>query len=120
VMSSVPEHWIPFVPVHVPGDNRQIQLQRAAMPRIVPGLPVEPVEPRTALLRVGRDLGTPEGYLVHEEEIGRAGTVLSQCFQRTRAFGGRAVVWVGVQRGVGRGEGSSGLAFDRLVDVPAP
>lgn len=120
VMSSVPEHWIPFVPVHVPGDNRQIQLQRAAMPRIVPGLPVEPVEPRTALLRVGRDLETPEGYLVHEEEIGRAGTVLSQCFQRTRAFGGRAVVWVGVQRGVGRGEGSSGLAFDRLVDVPAP
>lgn len=120
VMSSVPEHWIPFVPVHVPGDNRRIQLQRAAMPRIVPGLPVEPVEPRTALLRVGRDLGTPESYLVHDEETGRAGTVLSQCFQRTRAFGGRAVVWVGVQRGVGRGEGSSGLAFDRLVDVPAP
>ncbi|MDV3220320.1 hypothetical protein, partial [Intrasporangium sp.] len=42
-MSSVPEHWIPFVPVHVDGSNRQIQLQRAALPRIVPGLPTVPV-----------------------------------------------------------------------------
>jgi hypothetical protein len=45
-------------------------------------------------------------------------TVVAQAFQRTRALGGRAVVWVGVTRGIGRGEGSSGLAFDRLVDVP--
>jgi hypothetical protein len=43
---------------------------------------------------------------------------VAQAFQRTRALGGRAVVWVGVTRGIGRGEGSSGLAFDRLVDVP--
>ena len=30
VMNTVPEHWIPFVPVHVAGYNREIQLQRAA------------------------------------------------------------------------------------------
>jgi hypothetical protein len=118
VMSSVPEHWIPFVPVHVPGDNRQIQLQRAAMPRIVPGIPVGRVEPRSALLRVGRDETPAEAYHVHEEEVGRAGTILRQSFQRTRAVGGRPVVWVGAGRTVGRGEGSSGLAFDRLVLVP--
>lgn len=118
VMSSVPENWIPFVPTHVPGSNRQVQLQRAAMPRIVPGLPVTRVEPRTALMRVGRDELVPEGYHLHEEEVGRAGTVVTQSFQRTRALGGRAVVWVGAGRTVGRGEGSSGLAFDRLVDVP--
>lgn len=118
VTSSVPENWIPFVPVRVPGDFRQIQLQRGSMPRIIPGLPIGRVEPRTALLRTGRDEPTPEGYLLHEEEVGRAGTVVAQAFQRTRALGGRAVVWVGATRGIGHGEGSSGLAFDRLVDVP--
>ena len=29
VMNAVPEHWIPFIPVHVAGDNREMQLQRA-------------------------------------------------------------------------------------------
>jgi hypothetical protein len=120
-MTAVPEHWIPFVPVHVEGSNRQIQLQRAAMPRIVPGLVTVPIEPRTALLREGRDVapGDPlRPYFLHEEEVGRAGTVVAQSFQRTRAVGGRAVVWVGASRTVGRGEGSSGLAFDRLVPLP--
>jgi len=120
-MTSVPEQWIPFVPVHVEGSNRQIQLQRAAMPRLVPGIVTEPVEPRTALLREGRD-GAPGDpvlpYFLHEEEVGRSGTVVSQSFQRTRAVGGRAVVWVGATRTVGRGEGSSGLGFDRLVPLP--
>ena len=120
VMGSVAENWIPFIPVHVAGDDRQIQLQRAALPRIVPGdtAPPVPAEPRTALLREGRDLAPPRPYLLHEEEVLRAGTIVRQAFRRTRARGGRAVVWVGVGRGVGRGEGSSGLAFDQLISIP--
>jgi len=31
---------------------------------------------------------------------------------------GRVALWLGTQRGTGRGEGSSGLAFDFLVDTP--
>ncbi|MFQ5448629.1 MAG: hypothetical protein ACE5FF_17005, partial [Saprospiraceae bacterium] len=30
--TEVPYNWIPFVPVHKPGSNRQIRLQRAKMP----------------------------------------------------------------------------------------
>ena len=26
VMNTVPENWIPFIPVHVPNNNRKIQL----------------------------------------------------------------------------------------------
>ena len=37
MVNSVLENWIPFIPVHKEGDNRQIQLQRAAMPRILDG-----------------------------------------------------------------------------------
>lgn len=33
VMNTVPEHWIPFVPVHLPGSSRETRLQRAALPR---------------------------------------------------------------------------------------
>ena len=120
VMTTVPEQWIPFLPVHVPGDIREIQLQRAALPRIVEGgpQPPDPVQPRTALLREGLDAPQPSSYFVHEEEVPRAGTRIAQSYQRTRWRDGRAVVWLGVDRQTGRGEGSSGLAFDQLVDVP--
>jgi hypothetical protein len=125
VMSDVPEHWIPMIPVHVDGDNREVQLQRAAMLRIlegdsVGGQPVDPspVRPRTSLLRVGLDgPGPATRYLVHEEEVPRAGIRVTQAFQRTRWRDGRAWVWLGIGKQTGRGEGSSGLAFDRIVDA---
>jgi hypothetical protein len=121
VMTSVPEHWIPFVPVHVPGSSREIQLQRASLPRTLEGAgapsPPDAVRPRTALLRQGLDQPVSAAYVLHEEEVSRAGTEVAQSFQRTRWLGGAAVTWLGVRRQTGRGEGSSGLAFDQIVDV---
>jgi hypothetical protein len=118
VMTSVPENWIPMIPSHVPGDNREIQLQRAAMLRVIDGdpAPAKPVRPRTSLLREGLDEAAP--YFVHEEEIPRAGVHVTKGFQRTRWRDGRAYVWLGVRKQTGRGEGSSGLAFDQIVDPP--
>jgi hypothetical protein len=120
VMSTVPENWIPFIPVHVDGSNREIQLQRAAMPRILEGDPNPPVKikPRTVLLREGLDRTPAQPYFVFEEEVGRAGTRLMQAFERTRWTDGRVYTWLRVRRQTGRGEGSSGLAFDEIVDVP--
>jgi hypothetical protein len=117
VMSTVPENWIPFVPVHVEGSNREVQLQRAALPRVLPGdsHPAK-VEPRTVLLREGLESTPAEPYFIHEEEISRAGTRVLQAYQRTRWTDGRVVLWLGVSRQTGRGEGSSGLRFDGLVD----
>jgi hypothetical protein len=120
VMTTVPENWIPFIPVHVDGDNREIQLQRAALPRILEGDPNPPVkvQPRTMLMRQGLDGVPPQPYLVHEEEVSRAGTRVTQAYQRTRAADGRVYTWLRVRRQTGRGEGSSGLAFDQIVPVP--
>ena len=117
VMSSVPENWLPFLPVHIEGDTRSIQLQRAAMLRVLTGDPARPekVRPRTSLLRQG--LAAKQPYFLHEEEVPRAGVVVTQRYQRTRWRGGRAWVWLGVCKQTGRGEASSGLAFDRLVHV---
>jgi hypothetical protein len=119
LMNSVPEHWIPFIPVHVPNNNREIQLQRASMPRAIEGSPAAPdkVKPRTSLLREGLELSPPRPYFVHEEEVPRAGIRIRQASQRARWTDGRVVLWLGAAKKVGRGEGSSGLQFDRLVEV---
>lgn len=119
VMNTVPENWIPFIPVHVAGDNRETQLQRAAMPRIIEGDPNKPerVRPRTILLREGLDRAVATSYYLHEEEVPRAGVRVTHSFQRTRWRNGSVFVWLGVRKHTGRGEGSSGLAFDRVVDL---
>jgi hypothetical protein len=118
VMSTVPENWIPFIGVRAQGTTRGILLQRAALARIIEGDPVRPyaiVRPRTTLLRVGLE-GTALGpYLVPEEEVPRAGIRVTACYQRTRWTDGRAFVWLGARKETGRGEGWSGLAFDRAV-----
>lgn len=116
IMTTVPENWIPFVPEHVPGSNRQIQLRRAAMPRFLKDEDpptFERVRPRTVLLREGLDQGKP--YYIHEEEVTRAGIHVSQSFQRTRWNNGKVFTWLGVKKRTGRGEGHSGLAFDRII-----
>jgi hypothetical protein len=117
-MNSVPENWIPFIPVHVPNNNREVQLQRAAMPRILIGdpNPAQKVQPLTSLLRPGLDVTPPRTYFVHEEEVPRAGVRLTQYYSRSRWTQGQVYTWLRVQKQTGRGEASSGLAFDQLVD----
>jgi len=117
LMSAVPEHWIPFIPVHVGGEQRAIQLQRASVPRVIPRDPVTPpapVKPRTSLLRVGLDVGEP--YFLREEEVPRSGTRVTQIFRRARWYDGGVHVWLAAHKQTGRGEGSSGLGYDRIVD----
>jgi hypothetical protein len=120
-MTQVPEEWIPFVAVHVPGSDRSIQLQRAGLPRFIegeaPGTSAV-VRPRTALLREGLDGGASLPYFLFEEEVPRSGARVTQSWQRTRWRDGRVVLWLGARKGIGRPTGASGLAFDQAVDVP--
>ena len=126
LMTDVPENWIPFAPVQIKKDDsldlREIQLQRSSMLRIYPGMkpPYEKIKPRTILLREGLD--PQEGadkmpYFIAEEEVPRAGVRVFQSYQRTRWMDGRVFTWLGIRKQTGRGEGSSGLAFDQIVPV---
>lgn len=121
LVNTVPEHWIPFVPAHVAGQSREIQLQRASLPRVLENeeTPPKKVEPRGWLLRQGLDETPARPYFIHEEEVTRAGVKLERCFQRTRWYDGRVVTWAGIRKQQGRGEGRSGLAFDQLRPTPA-
>jgi hypothetical protein len=119
VMNSVPENWIPFIPVKIEKNKRSIRLQRAAMPRILNRDTENPakVEPRTVLLREGLDIQPKSTYFINEEEVTRAGTDVYHSYQRTRWYNGKVITWLGARKQTGRGEGSSQLAFDQSVNV---
>jgi hypothetical protein len=117
--NSVPENWIPFLPVHKPHEDRAIRLQRASMPRFLVDQ-VRPVRPQTSILRPGLapDDRQLEPFFLHEEEVPRAGVEVISTFQRARWRDGKIVVWYGRRKRTGRGEGHSGLRFDFLEHVP--
>jgi hypothetical protein len=117
--TSIPESWIPFLPVHKPASTREIRLQRAAMPRFLPSGP-QPVRPRTSILRPGivGDVQVAP-YFLNEEEVPRAGVNVHGTFRRARWIDGEAVIWHGRTVVSGRGEADSGLRFD-TVDVRDP
>jgi hypothetical protein len=119
ITNTVPEHWVPFIPVHRDGEMREIQLQRASLPRILENDPDVPkkIEPQTSLVREGLDDTPPRQYFVHEEEISRAGVTVRVSFQRTRWYDGRVFTWLGTRKQTGRGGGSTGLAFDQVLPV---
>jgi hypothetical protein len=104
--TSAPPNWRPFIPVHIPGSLRSVRLQRAR-------LPLEPIQP------LGKIIAEPGPYFINEEEVPRAGRIVVRSFQRTRWINGRVVLWLGRRTLTGRGEGSSGLEFDRLEEIPS-
>lgn len=116
--TSVPENWIPFIATHKPGSQRLIRLQRASMPRLTDALPDSRVEPRGSILRTGLD-GRPDRqpYFLHEEEVPRAGAIVTRGFQRARWFDGKTFVWIGRRKETGRGQGASGLVFDQIQPI---
>jgi len=116
--TTVPENWIPFIATRKPGSQRLIRLQRASMPRLTDAIPDSRVEPRGAVLRAGLDgVAVRQPYFLHEEEVPRAGAIVTRGFQRARWFDGKVFTWVGRRKQTGRGEGASGLEFDRVAPV---
>jgi len=109
--TSVPENWIPFIPVQRSAVAQDIAFQRAAMPRLDGGGAA--VQPKGVLLN---EPTLP--WFVNEEEIPFAGTIVTRSYQRTRWYDGRTYLWIGRRRETGRGVGSSGLRFDQIEPLP--
>lgn len=112
--TTVPENWIPFLPVQVSASSGDIRLQRGRMARTIAGAPTPTVAPRGVILGEGLDRTPPEPYFIEEEEVPSAGTKVVRAFQRTRWYDGRVYVWLGRSKIFGRGEGDSGLRFDQI------
>jgi hypothetical protein len=105
--TPVPAHWVPLLPVRISDDSAEVRLARGAVLDLT-GVP-RVVEAEARVLDPG------EGrLLIHEEEVPREGVVVRRTYQAARWYDGRLFVWAGNKASVGRGEASSGLAFDDL------
>ncbi|WP_371599927.1 hypothetical protein [Streptomyces sp. NBC_00564] len=114
LMTDVPEHWHPFVPVRAAGVAATpgvIQLERRPLVRIAADGTATAVEPR------GRVLTAADPLRLEEEEVPRDGTHVVRTFQLTRWSDGRYHLWSGRHRSTGAGEGSSGLRFDSVQTI---
>ncbi|HEX6667588.1 MAG TPA: hypothetical protein VF081_13450 [Solirubrobacterales bacterium] len=100
VQTVVPDYWLPLVPHAIaPGSIRfdLVPLEQQGPPGAEP-------------MPLGRLL-TPQTTL-HEEEVPREGAIVVRRPVLARWFDGSAHVWTRREKNPGRGESSSGLAFD--------
>jgi hypothetical protein len=101
--TEVPDYWIPLMPAKT---ENGLRLRRGAV------LKTDGTK-RIAAAR-GRVLETGQALSIFEEEIPREGIRVTRSYQFTRWIDGSSHLWIGRRKGVGRGEGSSGLEFDSL------
>ena len=116
VMSTVPENWIPFIPVHVDGPTarsscsaRRCRGSSTAIRDRREGAPAH----RRCCAGPRPLAGAP--YFVHEEEVPRTGVRVTQRWQRTRWRDGSVHVWLRRAQGPGPWRG-----VERAGVRPAP
>lgn len=99
--SSVPDAWIPFLPVTEPNGGTHLRMRRGIIPTSSGG-------------PLGRLLAAP-GLTIFLDELPREGVRLQRRYRLARGPDGSTFVWIGRCRSTGRGEGRSGLLFDYLA-----
>ncbi|MEV0034069.1 hypothetical protein [Nocardia sp. NPDC050793] len=97
VQTIVPDYWLPLVP-------------HALSPASIRFALVELVQPGAISKPLGRLLNSETW--VHEEEVPREGALVIRRPVLARWFDGSWHTWVRREKNPGRGESSSGLAFD--------
>ena len=102
--TTVPENWIPFIPVHMEGSDTEIKLQRARMPGSKGALGIVLTEQQAP-------------YYINEQQVPRSGVIVERSFQRTRWWNGKTYLWLGRYKAAGMGEGWSNLKFDQIEDI---
>ena len=78
------------------------------------------VKPRTTLLRPGLDKEGSRHTSFPKKKCRAAARASLRRSSATRWLDGRVFVWLGIRKQTGRGEGSSGLAYDRIVEKKYP
>lgn len=110
--STTPDNWVPLLPVQTDGGLR---LTRGKV--LKPDGTQRVVEAQGRLLNPN---GTPAaGLMLYEEEVPREGVRVTRSYQLARWQDGSTHLWIGRRKRIGRGEGSSGLRFDRVIDPNA-
>lgn len=106
VGTTVPDNWVPLVPVT--SSERSFLFRRGIMGE--PG----------AVGAQGELLGPRRPFYLAEEALPRAGVEATRGYRRARWIDGSTCVWLARQAGVGMGPGWSGLRFDVVEDQDLP
>lgn len=101
--TEIPAYWIPLMPVRV---GQGLRLKRGAV--------LKTDGSQESIPALGRILESGQELSLFEEEVPREGARVTRSYQFTRWIDGSSHLWMGRRKGVGRGEGSSGLQFDSL------
>jgi hypothetical protein len=101
--TEIPDYWIPLGPVWV---GQGLRLKRGAV--------LKTDGSQHIVQSLGRILESGQALSLFEEEVPREGVRVTRSYQFTRWIDGSSHLWVGRRKGVGRGEGSSGLRFDTV------
>ena len=112
LMTDVPDHWVPFIPVRIADGSRQVGLVEAVLPRPNSLGDLVTSSPRSSVLQELRGLVLPE------EEVPSAGVVVRRRWFLARSADGGRHAWAARSVTSGRGEGASGLRFDVAEPVP--
>jgi hypothetical protein len=102
--TDVPSNWIPLLPQRIETDPPSLRLRPAAV--LAPDGTNALHRARSALLDRAPQLA------IFDEEIPREGAKVTRQFEFTRWIAGASLLWVGLRKRVGKGEGSSALRFD--------
>jgi hypothetical protein len=101
----VPDYWIPLVPVAGPGDAGGFFLRKGSTG-----------ETDAAL----GHLLAARPFDLKDEEVPREGVRVRRVVELARAVDGATLRWVARRVSIGRGEGSSGLAYDSAIRSTPP
>jgi hypothetical protein len=107
--STVPSHWIPLLPVQLPGSAGKV------ISRLRRGAVLQPDGSQKVHHARGAVLNKDPALLMFDEEVPREGVHVTRHYQLARWIDGSTCVWMALRKGVGRGEGSSGLRFDSVI-----
>ena len=109
--TTVPRNWIPLLP-YVASDG-SLMLRRGGMFDQT-STAVPPLVPARGII-----LAPGQMFVVRDQAVPRAGVQVHRYIRRTRWTDGSIHCWMARRALAGRGQGSSGLAFDILQGPPA-
>jgi hypothetical protein len=98
--TPVPDYWIPLVPMPIAGGNGGFFLRKGS------------IGDADAALGI---LLEPRPFDLKDEEVPREGVRVRRVAELARAIDGTTLRWIARRVGVGRGQGSSALAYDSAV-----
>ncbi len=108
--SSVPENWIPLLPVQI-----QVAPNGPLLSRLKRGAVLQPDGSNTVHSAHSETLNSLGTALLFDEEVPREGTHITRRRRMARWIDGSTWVWTAFRNEVGSGEGSAGLQFDDLL-----